>query len=87
MELYKEIEKNLPQIEKFFSQETMLEFINTAPDELEKYNWGLGTMIRLKILRPKSALYKSFSQEGFTDRDEMAMEIIRKFHEYICMAS
>jgi len=87
MELYKEIEKNFPRIEKFFPQGAMLEFINTAPYKLKKYNWGLGTMIRLKLLRPKSALYKSFSQEGFTDRDEMTMEIIRNFHEYIFLAS
>ena len=82
MELYKEIEKNFPVIEKFLAEEALLAFAYAHPDDLEKYNWGLGTMIRLKLLRPRRILYRKFVQEGFTDRDEMTMEIIRAFHKY-----
>ena len=83
MELYKEIEKNLPRIEKFLTEEDLLAFAGAQPDDLEKYNWGLGTMIRLKLLRPTRILYKKFVQEGFTNRDEMTMEIIREFYNYM----
>ena len=83
MELYREIEKNFPRIEKFLTEEDLLIFAHAQPDALEEYNWGLGTMIRLKLLRPKGMLYRKFVQEGFTDRDEVTMEIIREFYEHI----
>ena len=83
MGLYREIEKNFPRIEKFFTPESLSIFAYTQPRDLEKYNWGLGTMIRLKLLRPKKILYRKFVQEGFVDRDEMTMEIIRAFYKYI----
>ena len=81
--LHKEIEKNFPKIEKFFSPETLLTFAHTQPDDLGIYHFGLGTMIRVKLLRPKGALYKKFAAEGFTDRDEMSMKIISEFYKYI----
>ena len=83
MGLYREIEKNFPRIEKFFTPEGLSLFAHAQPHDLEKYNWGLGTMIRLKLLRPKGALYKKFAAAGFTDRDEMTMKIISAFHKYI----
>ena len=57
--------------------------MQTVTDDLEKYNAGLGTMIRLYLLRLERVLYKRFVEEGFTGRDEMAMEIIRGFHQYM----
>ena len=83
MELSKEIEKSFPKIRKLFTEEKLFEFSQTTVAGLEKYNWGLGTMIRLKLLKSKSSLYQVFLQSGFTDRDEMTMEIIREFHK-IC---
>ena len=82
MELYKELDKNFPKVEKFLSPESLLTFAHTQPYDLEKYNWGLGTMIRLKLLRPKGGLYKKFTQMGFADRDEMTMEVILAFYKY-----
>jgi len=83
MKLNKDIEKSFPRIEKLLTKTMLLEFANTPKDDLEKYNFGLGTMIRLKILRPKSTLYENFTKHGFTDKNEMAMEMIKKFHEYL----
>jgi len=84
-ELYKEIKKNFPKIEKFFTEATLLEFLHTPIDDLEKYNFGLGTMIRLKLLHSNNVLYKKFIGEGSTDRDEMVTIIIKEFHKYILL--
>jgi len=84
MELKKEIEKSFPKIEKLFIKEKILEFSRTLPDDLEKYNFGLGTMIRLKLLRPESVLYRKFVQNGFTDKNKMTMEIIKEFYNFKC---
>lgn len=80
MDLSKEIEKSLPKIEKLFTEKTLSEFLQTPSDDLEKYNVGFGTMIRLRLLGPKSALYQKFLQRGFADRDDIAMEMIKAFH-------
>ncbi len=81
--LYRNIEKNIPKIEKYLTEAMLMEFLNTPCEDLKKYNVGFGTMIRLKLLTPKSALYKKFSQYGFNDKDEISMEIIKEFHKYI----
>lgn len=83
MSLSKEIEKSFPKIEKLFTGGFLMEFSNAAPDDLEQYNFGLGTMIRLKLLRPNNVLYKAYVREGFSDRDEMSMEVIRTYHALI----
>jgi len=83
MNLYQLIENSFPKIEAFFPKAKLWEFSHTPRHDLEQYNFGLGTMIRLKLLRPKSTLYKEFVQEGFIDRDEMSMEMIREFYKYI----
>ncbi len=44
-------------------------------------------MIRLRLLTPKSALFKRFSQYGFNDKDEISLEIIKEFHKYKTGAS
>ncbi len=46
--LKKAIEKSFPNIEKLFSEAMLSEFISTSVDDLEKFNFGLGTMIRLR---------------------------------------
>jgi hypothetical protein len=79
-----EMVKNFPKIEKFFTKEALLKFAKTLPKNLGEYNWGLGTMIRLKMLGPKNRLYKLFVQRGYTDKEEMTMEVIRRFHKHIC---
>ena len=82
MELLKEIEKSFPKIEKFFSNGDLSGFLKTPFDNLEKYNYGPGTMIRLKLLRPKSTLYHLFVRAGFADKDEMTVTIIEEFYNY-----
>lgn len=83
MELYREMRKSFPDVGKLFTEVTLSEFSTTPPADLEKYNFGLGTMIRLKLLRPKSALYKKFVKRGITDRDKMAMTLMLEFHKYM----
>ena len=82
MNLSKAIEKSFPKIEKLFSQEWLSEFCQTPYVNLEKYNFDPGTMIRLKLLRHRSYLRKAFIQSGYVDTDEMAMKVIRQFHQH-----
>ncbi|WP_114297452.1 DUF6794 domain-containing protein [Anaerobacterium chartisolvens] len=79
--MYKNIKKNIPKIEKYLTEADLAEFLNTPQGDLKKYNVGFGTMIRLKLLTPKSALFKKFSQYGFNDKDEISLEIIKEFHK------
>jgi hypothetical protein len=57
-----------------------LEFSQTQPEDLEKYNVGLGIMVRLKLLRPERVLYKVFVQNGFAVKEDMSMKILKEFH-------
>ena len=59
-ELSREIEKHFPKIEKLFIAKTLCEFLSTGKIDLYDYNFGLGTIIRLKMLSSKSVLYKQF---------------------------
>ena len=79
MGLYTEIEKSFPKIEKLFTESMLTEFSQIPLVCLEKYA-GLGTMLRMYLLKPESALYKSLIQNGFTDPYKMTMEIIREFY-------
>lgn len=56
----KDVKNNVPKIEKYFAEAKLMEFLHTPPEDLEKYNAGLRTMIRLKLLTPKSTLLKNF---------------------------
>ncbi|MCL2677656.1 MAG: hypothetical protein FWE85_01225 [Clostridiales bacterium] len=40
-------------------------------------------MIRLKLLRRGSTLYKAFLREGFADKDEMTLMILREFRKHL----
>ncbi len=83
MSLYEEIEKSFPKIKGFITRETLREFSEASPDKLEGYNFGLGTMIRLKLLHPRKTLYGRLLREGYVNQDEMAMRIISEFHGYL----
>ena len=83
MNFYKEIAKNFPGVEKFFTEESLAEFSRALPGQLERYNVGVGTLIRLKLLPAKSALYKASVRNGFADRDKMSMEVLKEFHRQI----
>lgn len=80
MELHKYLKKLFPYIEKLFTDKMLSEFI--CANNLEQYNFGPGTIIRLKLLRPKSTLYKKFVEYGFNDKDKMSMEILKEFYKY-----
>ena len=80
MNLIKEIEKILPKVGKILTQERMQQFLQIPYIHLDEYDFGLGTMIRLKLLGSKNTLYKAFIEIGITDRYIMTMIIIRKFY-------
>lgn len=46
MELYEEIERSFPKIEKLFTEQELSSFKNTCKEELCLYHFGLGTWIR-----------------------------------------
>lgn len=56
MELYKEIESSFSMIEKLFSKENLLRFINTPISELCLYHFTLGAWIRNNLLYSKGSL-------------------------------
>ena len=70
-------------MEKLFTEAVLLRFSQTPANQLEQYRFGFGTMIRLRLLRPKSALYREFVLNDFPDQDKMTMELIKAFHRYL----
>ena len=83
MELFHEIKKSFPKMERIFNQKTLLELRHTPECGLAKYNIGLGTIIRLTLLNPKNKLYKNFSSVEISDKYKMSMKIICEFHKYL----
>ncbi len=83
MELQKILEGSFPRIEKLLSDAALGELAATSADELAGLNFGIGTIIRLKLLRPKSPLYRAFCENGFSDKERMSYEIMRAFQEYL----
>ena len=79
--LYKEMKKAFPKIEQFFTPSVLSEFLDTSVHQLEKYNYGIGTMIRLKMLSRRNALYHEFVNLGYTDKELMSLEILKGFHK------
>jgi len=80
MNIYKELEKNFPKIEKFFTEQQLLEFYQTAPNDLEKFNVGPGTLIRVHLLQPRNVLYKAYIQNGTKDRAAMVSHALLRFY-------
>ena len=83
MDLLKAIQKSFPKIEKLFTQQQLIEFKNTKINDLTYYQSGLGTMIKIKILKPKSALKRLFIEKGITNTDIMTLILINLFHSYV----
>lgn len=83
MNLHEEIEKSFPKIEKLMSNAMLNKFAETPVWELEKYNLGLGTLVRLRLLNSGSSLYKSFCEAGYKDKYIMTHSLFLAFHEHI----
>ena len=75
--------KNLQILERLFTTELLQEFSHADEDDLYKYRYGMGTIIRVKILNPRNLAYKSFVKSGVTDREDMTNFILHDFHEYL----
>jgi hypothetical protein len=82
MKLYKEIGKLFPQLEKFFTDKELIEFINES--DLDLYHFGFGTWIRNNFIHPdKSVLRRLFLENYIVHPDDMSSLIIKLFHEYL----
>ena len=80
MQLFREIEKSFPQMEKFFTAAAKKEFTACKLEDLCDYHFGFGTWIRNHLLRNGSALLEYFTQVGINDRDEMSAIMIFLFY-------
>lgn len=79
LELEKQIDDSIPRIERMIRQKTSLDFADIHFEDLKDYNHGIGTLIRLKILRKNSPLYKCFVVNGIKDKDEMTRIILEEY--------
>lgn len=66
-----------PQIEEDF----WADFARAPEDELYDYHFGLGLHLRNHALTPGSELYRLFTAEGFTQKDDMSSLMLRVWHE------
>lgn len=84
MNLYEEIERSFPLIEKQFTEEDLLKFKKQPVSNLCNYHFGLGTWIRENLLNPDNTnLYNLFLELGVKGTDDMSDYIIKKFHEEV----
>ena len=87
MDLYEEIEKSFPKIEKLFTESSLREFAQTPYSLLGKYQAGLGTVIRLRLLRRNSILYKAFLSEGVLNSYDMTLVLFHEFRKHLLVSS
>ena len=84
MNLFNEIEKLFPEIEKHLEKEKMLEkFKNIPRYELHKYHFGLGIWIRSKLLYQNQDLMDMFKANYIYEPDEMSELMTGMFHNYL----
>jgi hypothetical protein len=81
MNYEQEMKKRFPKMEKLFNPDILKQFAKF--DDVTEFNIGIGTMIRLKFLRPDNILRKAFVEAGITDVDEMTMIVLKEFWEYL----
>lgn len=80
MDLKDEIQKYFPQMESYFNENTLKEFINCNFDDLCLYHFGFGTWIRNNILQPDSIIYQMFINSGIYFKDDMSSLMIKLFY-------
>ncbi len=83
MKLYEQSEKYFPQIENYFSEKDLKQFINCDSNQLFNYHYGIGTIIRNEILNNDNALYSAFIKRNILHEDDMSALILKYFHSYI----
>ncbi|MEG1953198.1 MAG: DUF6794 domain-containing protein [Hydrogenoanaerobacterium sp.] len=82
MDLFAEIEKSFPYLEKLLSKEKLKSFISCNRYDFSLYRFGLGTWIRNNLLYEKSSLYKAFIKVNIVSLDDMSSVIIQLFYDY-----
>ena len=83
MDLYSQIKKSLPKIEKLFNESALEEFMNCNSSNLSLYHFGLGTWIRNNLLQENTRLYNTFIKFGIVQKDAISSLIISQFHAYL----
>jgi len=84
MILYKEIEKTFPEIESFFTPEELAKFKDTPAGDMYRYHFGLGLSIRNSaILSEDSLLFRLFTNNRISQKDDMSSLMIKLFHYHI----
>lgn len=81
--LRQEIEKKLNKMDSLLTPDLRSQFFLAEEEDLEEYNYGFGTLVRLKLLGPKSPLYKQFLQAGYSNRDQITLYLLRVFHRHL----
>lgn len=71
------------RIREMFSESALKEFCEAPPEKVKGFDVGVGTMIRLKLLRPNHTLYKRFIRVGITDTKEMTGIALDCFYRYM----
>ena len=82
MNLYQEIQKSFPTLEKLFSEKEMDKFKKGGFTNLPLYHFGLGIWIRNNLLTKDKHLYKVFVSYGFSDQDDMSSFMTELFYLY-----
>lgn len=83
MELEEAIEKSCRQLKKIIPRDILLEFSQAPVYHITDYKSGIGTIIRIKLLKDRNILYKSFVKSGITDRDAMVGIVLWYLYQHI----
>lgn len=83
MDIYIEIEKYFPIIEKQLTKAEIEEFINCDYNDLILYHISIGRWIRNRILKENSTIYKLFKMNGAANKDDMSQLIIKLFYIHL----
>ncbi len=82
MNLFTEIEKTYPDIEKQFKKRDLAEFKHHNFGMLMDYHFSLGTWIRNNCIYGDTSLAKEFEKVGIDHPDDMSGFIIEMFFIY-----
>lgn len=79
----REMYRKFPYIERSFVSTYIQEFKHADPENVRDYNTGMGTIIRVRFLTPQNLLFRYFKDEGVAKLEDMSLQIIEEFHEYL----
>jgi hypothetical protein len=71
------------KLESYFTKEYLEQFRAAPEDALVEYQSPLGTIIRIHMLGPKSALYRGLLGHGYASRSAMITHLIKGYHTWL----